>query len=78
MGIEDKVSSAADDVKGKAKEAAGEATGDKNLKADGLIDQGKATLKEGAGKVKDAVQDGVADAKEAAAEKFNEATERLK
>jgi uncharacterized protein YjbJ (UPF0337 family) len=42
-----------DDVKGKAKEAAGDATGNEKLKTEGQVDQGK-------GKVKDAV-DKVAD-----------------
>ena len=42
-----------DDAKGKAKEAAGDVTGDQKLKNEGKIDQGK-------GKVKDAV-DKVAD-----------------
>jgi uncharacterized protein YjbJ (UPF0337 family) len=42
-----------DDAKGKAKEAAGDATGNRALKHEGQVDQGK-------GKVKDAV-DKVAD-----------------
>ncbi len=44
---------AVDDVKGKAKEAVGDATGNQALKREGQVDQGK-------GKVKDAV-DTVAD-----------------
>jgi uncharacterized protein YjbJ (UPF0337 family) len=42
-----------DDAKGKAKEAVGDATGNRSLKNEGKVDQGK-------GKVKDAV-DKVAD-----------------
>ncbi len=42
-----------DDAKGKAKEAAGDLTGDQKLKTEGQVDRGK-------GKVKDAV-DKVAD-----------------
>lgn len=43
-----------DDIRGKAKEAAGKATGDESLENQGRTDQAKADLKEAANKVKDA------------------------
>lgn len=54
MGIDDKAKNAAEDLKGKAKEAAGEATGDRDLAAEGRADQTKADLKQAGEKVKDA------------------------
>ena len=41
-----------DDLKGRAKEAAGDLTNDKDLEREGKVDQGKAEVKE---KVKDAI-----------------------
>jgi len=46
MGVDDKVQHKAQDTKGKAKEAAGAATGNNNLKAEGRDDQGQAKAKE--------------------------------
>lgn len=54
MGLEDKFSNKAEDVKGKAKEAAGKATGDDELEAEGKGDQVTSDLKDAAEKVKDA------------------------
>lgn len=54
MGIDDKARNAAEDLKGKAKEAAGEVTGDRDLAAEGRADQTKADLKQAGEKVKDA------------------------
>ena len=54
MGIDDKARNAAEDLQGKAKEAAGEATGDRDLAAEGRADQTKADLKQAGEKVKDA------------------------
>ena len=54
MGMDDKAKNTAEDWKGKAKEAAGEATGDRDLAADGRADQSKADLKQAGEKVKDA------------------------
>ena len=54
-----------DDIKGKAKEAFGDATGDESTKAEGKIDQAKSDL-----------QDKANDAKDKAAEAFNNATDK--
>lgn len=54
MGADDKVSNAAEDVKGKAKEGAGHATGNDRLVAEGKGDQIKADVKKAAENVKDA------------------------
>ncbi|MGB9374675.1 MAG: CsbD family protein [Jiangellales bacterium] len=43
-----------DDIRGKAKEAAGKATGDESLENQGRTDQAKSDLKDAANKVKDA------------------------
>lgn len=63
MGTEDKMQNAAEDWTGKAKEAVGNATGDEQMEAEGKMDQAKA-----------AVKDKVEDAKDWAAEKFNDVT----
>ncbi len=54
MGMGDKIGNMADDMAGKAKEAAGKATGDEELEAEGKVDQGVADLKQAGEKVKDA------------------------
>lgn len=54
MGLGDKISNAAEDAKGKVKEATGKATDDKSLEAEGKGDQSKADLKDAGEKVKDA------------------------
>nr|MCW2727222.1 CsbD family protein [Aeromicrobium sp.] len=54
MGLGDKISNAADDAKGKAKEHTGKATDDESLEAEGKGDQTKADLKNAGEKVKDA------------------------
>jgi uncharacterized protein YjbJ (UPF0337 family) len=54
VGIDDKARNAAEDLQGKAKETAGEATGDRDLAAEGRADQTKADLKQAGEKVKDA------------------------
>lgn len=46
-----------DEVKGRAKEAAGDLTGDKKLKREGKVDRGSAAAKEKVDKVTDAVKD---------------------
>jgi len=43
-----------EDIRGKAKEAAGKATGDEDLENQGKTDQAKSDLKEAGQKVKDA------------------------
>ena len=65
MGLGDKISNAAEDAKGKAKEAFGKATDNESLEAEGKMDQGKANVKQGAEDVKDS-----------AAEAFNDATDK--
>ncbi|HEU5333539.1 MAG TPA: CsbD family protein [Actinocrinis sp.] len=57
MSTEDKAKNAAEKGKGKIKEAAGHATGDKVLEAEGKGDQAKGDLKQAGEKVKDAAQD---------------------
>jgi uncharacterized protein YjbJ (UPF0337 family) len=54
MGLDDKIANTAEDAKGKAKEAAGKATDDERLEAEGKADQSKADLKQAGEKVKDA------------------------
>ena len=54
MGDADKVSNKVDEVAGKAKEAVGDATDDRDLQAEGKADQSKADLKQAGEKVKDA------------------------
>lgn len=54
MGADDKAKNMAEDLGGKVKEAAGEATGDRDLAAEGKADQSKADLKQAGEKVKDA------------------------
>lgn len=54
MGLGDKISNTADDLGGKAKEAAGKATDDRDLEAEGKGDQAVSDLKQAGEKVKDA------------------------
>ncbi len=54
MGLDDKMENTADKLAGKGKEAAGQATGDERLEAEGKGDQVKADLKQAGEKVKDA------------------------
>jgi uncharacterized protein YjbJ (UPF0337 family) len=54
MGTDDKVRNEGQDLKGKAKEAWGDATDDEQLEAEGKTDQAKSDLKQAGEKVKDA------------------------
>ncbi|MEO5778503.1 UNVERIFIED_ORG: uncharacterized protein YjbJ (UPF0337 family) [Arthrobacter sp. UYEF2] len=54
MGLGDKIHNAADKLHGKGKEAAGDATENDRLKAEGKSHQIKADLKQAGEKVKDA------------------------
>lgn len=54
MSATDKAKNAAENVSGKAKEAAGKATDNEDLEAEGRSDQSKADLKDAGEKVKDA------------------------
>ena len=57
MGLGDKISNKAEDLKGQGKEATGKATGDEELRAEGKGDQASASIKDGVEKVKDAGKD---------------------
>lgn len=50
-----------DDLKGKAKEAAGDLTDNKDLEREGKVDQGKADVKDKVGDITDKVGDKVKD-----------------
>ncbi len=54
MGITDKIEDKAQELKGHAKQAAGGATGDRKLQAEGLKDEKSGELKQAGEKVKDA------------------------
>ncbi|GAB3999977.1 CsbD family protein [Nocardioides marmoraquaticus] len=54
MGLADKAKNTAEDLKGKAKEALGDAKGDDQLKAEGKADQTKSSAKQAGENVKDA------------------------
>jgi uncharacterized protein YjbJ (UPF0337 family) len=51
------------DLKGRAKEAAGDLTGNEDLERKGQSDQAKASMKDKVGKVADAVKDKIDDLK---------------
>jgi uncharacterized protein YjbJ (UPF0337 family) len=57
MGLGDKISNKAEELKGKAKEAVGKATGNEQLEAEGQVDQGKAGVKKVGENVKDTAKD---------------------
>jgi uncharacterized protein YjbJ (UPF0337 family) len=57
MGMGDDIKHNAEDLKGKAKEAVGDATGNERLEAEGHTDQAKADLKKAGQNVKDAFTD---------------------
>ncbi|MDQ3484420.1 MAG: CsbD family protein [Actinomycetota bacterium] len=54
MGLDDKIKNKTEEVGGKGKETTGDATGDRDLQAEGQSDQSKANLKQAGEKVKDA------------------------
>ena len=54
MGLDDKISNKAEEVKGQVKESAGKATDDERLEAEGKGDQAGANIKQAGEKVKDA------------------------
>ena len=54
MGVGDKMENMKDDLAGKGKEAAGKATDNERLEAEGRVDQSEADLKQAGEKVKDA------------------------
>jgi uncharacterized protein YjbJ (UPF0337 family) len=54
MGTDDKIGNKAEELRGKAKEAVGSATGDDALESQGDREQRKSSLKQAGEKVKDA------------------------
>lgn len=54
MGLDDKISNKAEELKGQGKEAAGKATDDPYLEGEGHTDQAKGNLKQAGEKIKDA------------------------
>jgi uncharacterized protein YjbJ (UPF0337 family) len=56
MATTDKAKNTAQQTKGKLKEAAGKATGNKDLQAKGKADQTKGNVKQAGEKVKDALK----------------------
>ena len=54
MGTDDKLSNAAEEKLGGAKEKLGDVTGDDEMKNEGKVDQTKGSLKQAGEKVKDA------------------------
>ncbi len=54
MGTDDKIENTAEKTSGKIKESVGEATGNRDLEAEGHKDQTKGSLKQAAENVKDA------------------------
>ncbi|MDE9366716.1 CsbD family protein [Luteipulveratus sp. YIM 133132] len=54
MGFTDKVSNSAQDGTGRAKEAAGDLTDNRDLQAEGKADQSEASLKKAGENIKDA------------------------
>ncbi|WP_084037934.1 CsbD family protein [Demequina sp. NBRC 110053] len=67
MSNTDRLDNAAEDAQGKMKEGVGKATDDEQLEAEGKWDQTKADVK-----------DKVEDVKDAAADKYNDLTDRDK
>jgi uncharacterized protein YjbJ (UPF0337 family) len=56
MGTEDKARNKAEELKGRAKETAGSATGDRDMRDEGREDQAKADVKQAGEKIKDATK----------------------
>ncbi|MGV9411114.1 CsbD family protein [Nocardia sp. NPDC003693] len=65
MSLRDKIDNKAEELGGKAKEAAGKITDDQDLEAEGKGDQLSAGLKDAAEDVKDAVSGAVGKVKKA-------------
>ncbi len=53
MGLDDKIENKADELAGKAKAKAGDATDDQDLEAEGKTQEGTANLKQAGEKIKD-------------------------
>lgn len=59
MGLEDKTKNSAENLGGKAKEVAGDATDNDQLKGEGKADQVKASVKDAVEKAKDKISEGI-------------------
>ena len=57
MGMDDKATHKGEDLKGKAKEGTGKATGNQRLEGEGKDDQASASVKSAGDKAKDAAKD---------------------
>ena len=57
MGFDDKAENKTEDLKGRAKEAAGSVTGNDDLKDEGRADQAESSVKQAGEKAKDALGD---------------------
>jgi uncharacterized protein YjbJ (UPF0337 family) len=57
MGIQDKFDAKMDELKGKAKEKAGDSTDNEQWQAEGKVEEAKGDLKQAGEKVKDAFKD---------------------
>ena len=55
MGTDDKIENKTEELTGKAKETVGDASGDRDLQAEGQADQTKGNIKQAGQKVKDAL-----------------------
>ncbi|MDF3340240.1 CsbD family protein [Mycolicibacterium septicum] len=64
MGIADDAKNKAEDLKGRAKEGFGAATGDDDLKAEGQVDQGSASVKQKISEAGDKIKEGVDSVKD--------------
>ncbi|CAM3763917.1 CsbD family protein [Nocardioides zeicaulis] len=53
MGLDDKIGNKGEELKGKAKETTGAATGDEQMEAEGKGDQAGANIKQAGEKIKD-------------------------
>lgn len=56
MATENKIANAVDGLAGKAKEAVGKASGDKDIEAEGRRDQAESKVKQAGENIKDAVR----------------------
>jgi uncharacterized protein YjbJ (UPF0337 family) len=63
MSLEDKARNTVDTARGKAKDAVGRATGNKDMETEGKTEQVLGHLKQAGEKVKDAVHSGLPDEK---------------
>ena len=74
MGLDDKIKNSAEDLGGKAKEAAGKVSGDKNVEAEGKADQVSAEIKDKVSEFTDKAK----DVAEEAGANLNAAAEKIK